>query len=115
MNRIKKTVVIALVFAGYGALGAAVERTITPVDANGNPTGPSRTIDIPDTPDATTVVEPVDANGNAVGGPVQIPDGITSPAAPPEANPQPPDDGMVPVEPEPVPAPENASDADPPA
>lgn len=102
---------VALLFAGYGTLSAAVERTITPVDANGNPTGPSRTINIPDEPDATTVVEPVDANGNAVGDPVHIPDGITSPAAPP-------DDGMVPVEPEPEPADpeptESASGEDPP-
>lgn len=90
----KTTLVLMLAMLASGSLAQAVERTITPVDANGNPTGPSRTIHIPDEPDSTTVVQPVDVNGNPAGEPVHIPDGITTPAAPP-------DDGMVPEEPAP--------------
>jgi hypothetical protein len=68
----------------------AVVRIITPVDSQGNPTGPSRTVDIPDTPDSSTTVQPVDQNGNPAGPPLEIPDAHTTPV---EGT---PDDGMVP-------------------
>jgi hypothetical protein len=78
-----------------GLAQADTVRVITPVDANGNPTGPSRTIIIPDEPDATAVVEPVDANGNPVGPPVEIPDATVAPPPPDAAPDLVPDEGSI--------------------
>ena len=64
---------------GLSPANAETTRVITPVDENGNPTGPSRTIVIPDDPTGSATVEPVDVNGNSVGSPIQIPDSNVEP------------------------------------
>ncbi len=106
MTIVRKSALALFAMLVCGPFAQATERTITPVDANGNPTGPSRTINIPDQPDTTMVVEPVDANGRPAGEPVHIPDGVTTPATPP-------DDGMVPEEPAEEPAEETAEASEP--
>lgn len=68
----------AVVCFEFHSPALAEKKVVTPVDENGNPTGPSKEIDFPDNPTGGAVVQPVDKDGNAVGGPVVIPDAPAS-------------------------------------
>jgi hypothetical protein len=100
-----KRVVLIMAAVGIGfpsyALAQDDTRTITPVDANGNPIGPPQTIYVPEHPTGSATGIMVDQYGNATSEPFQVPDQVQPPEAPPPPNPPPEsyaplDDGLVP-------------------
>lgn len=57
-------------------------RQITPVDENGNPTGETQTIIIPDIPDSSATGHMVDQDGNQTTPDFQIPDAVQPESVP---------------------------------
>jgi hypothetical protein len=58
------------------SLALAQERTFTPVDGDGNPTGSPITVSIPDVPDSTSTGQMESQNGQATSPVFQIPDAV---------------------------------------